>query len=95
MITRGDDSDAFGQPELLRINFVVPEEQTVSKAILKCGTLQLEFDEPVSPIDVNLTGEQTAILKDNNCCDFIMFDGNGKRLTIPCIAEVKTTEDKL
>lgn len=95
MITRGDDSDAFGQPELLRIKFVVPEGQSVSKAILKCGTLQLEFIEPISPIDVNLTGEQTAILKDNNCCDFIMFDSLGKRLTVPCIAEVKTTEDKL
>ena len=37
MLTRTDDTDAFGQDELLRINFSVPEGQSVSKAILICG----------------------------------------------------------
>lgn len=95
MITRGDDTSAFGQAELLRINFTVPEEQTVSKAILVCGALKMEFDEPVSPIDINLTSEQTAILKDNACCNLVLYDGEGKQLTIPCIAEFKTREGVL
>lgn len=92
MLTRGDDTNAFGQDELLRINFTVPEEQTVSKAILVCGDLELTFDEPVSPIQVILDKEQTKILKDNNCCNIILYDGNNRQLTIPCIAEFKTRD---
>ena len=92
MLTRTDDTNAFGQEELLRINFTVPEGQTVSKAILVCGNLKLTFNEPISPIRVNLNSEQTAILKDNNCCNLILYDANNRQLTIPCIAEFKTRE---
>lgn len=91
-ITRGDDTGAFGQGELLKINFAVPDGQTVNKAILVCGDLKLEFDEPVSPIEVGLDSTQTAILKDNNCCSFVLYDGSDRQLTIPCIAEIKTRE---
>lgn len=90
MLTRGDDTNAFGQDELLRINYVVPEGQTVTKIILICGDLELTFNSPVSPINVNLSSEQTAILKDNNCCNIVMYDGLNRQLTIPCIAEFKT-----
>ena len=92
MLTRTDDTNAFGQDELLRINFSVPEGQSVSKAILICGALELTFENPVSPIRVNLTGEQTAILKDNNCCNIELYDGYNRKITIPCIAEFKTRE---
>lgn len=95
MLTRGDDTDAFGQDEFLRINFTVPEGQTVTKAILVCGKLKLTFYNPVSPIEINLTGIQTAMLKDNNCCDIILYDGNNRHTTIPCIAEFKTRESAL
>lgn len=90
MLVRTDDTDAFGQEELLRINFTIPEGQTCNKAVLLCGDLKLDFITPVSPIRVNLTSEQTAILKDNNCCTIELFDGNNKKITIPCIAEFKT-----
>lgn len=95
MLTRTDDTDAFGQSELLRINYSVPEGQYVSKAILVCGNLKLTFESPISPIEVNLTSSQTAILKDNNCCNLVLYDGNNKQLTIPCIAEFKTREGVL
>jgi hypothetical protein len=90
MLTRGDDTNAFGQDELLRINFTVPEEQTVSKAVLICGNLELTFDEPVSPIQVILDSEQTKILKDHNSCDLVLYDGQNRQLTLPCIAEFST-----
>lgn len=90
MLTRTDDTNAFGQSELLRINFTVPEGQTVTKMILVCGDLKISFDEPTSPINVTLTGEQTAVLKDTNCCNLVLYDENNKQLTIPCIAEFKT-----
>lgn len=90
MLVRTDDTNAFGQDELLRINITIPEGQTCSKAILYCGTLKLEFINPVSPINVNLSSEQTAVLKDNVCCDIELYDGLDRKLTIPCIAEFKT-----
>lgn len=92
MQIRGDDTNAFGQDEFLRINFTIPEGQTCNKAVLICGELKLEFVEPVSPIRIDLTSEQTAILKDNNCCDLILYDGLNRKQTIPCIAEFKTEE---
>lgn len=95
MLTRGDDTDAFGQDELLRINFTAPEGNTVTKAIFVCSNLKLEFIDPVSPIEIDLTSEQTAILKDNNCCNLVLYDENNKQLTIPCIAEFKTREGVL
>lgn len=95
MLVRTDDTDAFGQEELLKINFSVPEGQTVNKAILVCGDLKLTFDYPLNPININLTSQQTAILKDNNCCNLILYDGNNRQLTIPCIAEFKTREGVL
>lgn len=92
MLIRGDDTNAFGQDEFLRINYVLPEGQSCNKAVLVCGELRLEFIEPVSPIGVNLTSAQTAILKDNNCCDLELYDAQNRKLTIPCIAEFKTEE---
>lgn len=96
MITRTDDTDAFGQPELLRINFEIPEGQICTKAILVIndGALNLTFNNPISPIEVNLTGEQTALLRDDNCCSLKLYDGNNKQLTIPCIAEFKSEGKK-
>lgn len=97
MITRGDDTNAFGQSELLRINYSVPEGQTVTKAILVIGggKLKLTFENPVSPLEITLTHAQTQILLDNNCCDLVLYDGNNLRTTIPCIAEFKTREGVL
>lgn len=95
MLTRGDDSDAFGQEEFLRINYNVPAGQVVSRAILVCGALKLTFNNPSNPIEVNLTSEQTAILKDNNCCNIVLYDALNKQITIPCIAEFKTREGVL
>ena len=91
MLIRGDDTNAFGQDEFLRINFTVPEGQTVTKAVLIfCNGMRLEFSNPISPIGVTLTSAQTAILKDNNSVDIELYDGNNLHTTIPSIAEFKT-----
>ena len=93
MLVRTDDTDAFGQSELLRINLKIPEGQTVNKAVLYCGeSVKLEFIEPADTIEINLSGQQTAVLQDNNCCTIELYDGENKKLTIPCIAEFKTRE---
>lgn len=95
MLVRTDDTDAFKNPtddNFLKINFSIPEGQTCSKAILYCDSLKLEFIDPVSPIGIELSSEQTAILKDNVCGDIELYDGQNRKITIPCIFEFKTRE---
>ena len=94
MLVRTDDTGAFKSPDdekFLKINFTIPEGQTCNKAVLVIdGSLRIEFNNPTSPISTELTSEQTALLKDNNCCDIELYDGGNKKITIPCIAEFKT-----
>lgn len=96
MLVRTDDTGAFKDPsdeKFLKVNFTIPEGQTCNKAVLVIGgNLRLEFDNPTSPIETELTGTQTAILRDNNCCDIELYDGANRKITIPCIAEFKTRE---
>ena len=94
MLVRTDDTNAIkndNDPEFLKVYFTIPEGQTCNKAVIVIGdNIRLEFNEPVSPISTELTGEQTAILKDNNCVDLELYDGTNRKITIPCIAEFKT-----
>lgn len=94
MLVRTDDTNAFrsqNDDKFLRINFTIPEGQTCNKAVLIISDkIRLEFNEPISPIETDLTSEQTAILKDNNCVDLELYDGANRKITIPCIVEFKT-----
>lgn len=97
MITRTDDTDAFGQEGILKINVAIPEGQTVNKAILLInnGEITLEYNTPIFPISVNLNSEQTKILQDDNHCDLVLFDGNGKQKTIHCVAHFQSRKGVL
>lgn len=97
MITRTDDTDAFGQEGILKINVAIPEDQTVNKAILLInnGDIVLEYNAPIFPISVNLNSEQTKILQDDNHCDLILFDGNDKQLTIHCVAHFSSRKEAI
>lgn len=91
MLTRGDDTKAFGQEDFIKINVTVPEGQTVSKAILKINDkFSFEFEFPIFPVYVNLNSEQTQALEDDNNCDLILFDNEGNQFTVPCIAYFNT-----
>ena len=95
MLVRTDDTGAFkdeNDPKFLEVYFAIPKGQTCNKAVIVInkGKIRLEFNEPVSPIGTELTSEQTAILKDNNCIDLELYDGANRKITIPCIAEFKT-----
>ena len=94
MLVRTDDTNAFkniDDSEFLQVYFTIPEGQTCNKAVIVIGdNIKLEFIEPVSPIGIDLTSTQTAILKDNNCVNLELYDGANRKITIPCIAEFKT-----
>ncbi len=95
MITRTDDTDAFGQSEFLKIKVKIPEGETVTKAILLIndGEITLEYDNPTFPIGVVLNTKQTAILHDDNHCDLILFDGRNKQKTIHCVAHFNSEKE--
>lgn len=81
MITRGDDTGAFGQ-HWLKVNVDIPVTWVVSRAELRVGSLLLDFEEPEFPMLVNLTSSQTAQLKDSNACYIALYDEDGLKQTI-------------
>ena len=96
MFIRTDDSDAFGQEPILKINFAIPENQSVSKAIVLINKeITLEYNFPNFPLGIHLNSKQSSQLKDDNCIDLILYDENGKQYSIPCVAHFKTGKEVL
>ena len=80
-IYKGDDTNAFGQ-NLLRITFTVPENKKVTKAKFICGKNVVKtFNNPVSPLLVNLTSKETELLDRYNTCYFTIYDEFGLQYT--------------
>ena len=81
MITQGDSTSAFGN-KFLEVNLVVPSGQTVSKAVFVCGAVSIEYQNPVFPLLINLTSEQTSELKcGKNTGYLVVYDSNGQKRT--------------
>lgn len=79
-IYKGDDTNAFGQ-NFLQINFTVPDGYTVSKAEFRCGSIIKTFENPVAPIIINLSAEETSKLDYQNICYLAVYDENGLKQT--------------
>lgn len=78
---RGDDTNSFNQVWGV-INAEFPEDWIVIGAEFKVGNLPaLYFDNPEFPIEVNLSTEQTALLKDVNTCYLALYDEQGRKQT--------------
>ena len=79
---KGDDYNAFGENWVL-IELDFPEDWVISKAEFKVGNLPLmKFIDPVFPIVVNLTSEQTINLKDVNTCYMAIYDEENRKKTL-------------
>lgn len=83
-IFRGDSTMAFGS-DWLEIDAEFPDDtwaERISMAQFKVSNLPvMTFENPVFPLTINLTSEQTALLKDVNDCYLAVFDENGYKLT--------------
>ena len=66
-IYRFDDTAAFGQ-DFIIINAIIPDGWEISKAVWKAGNIVKEFQNPVFPIKINLTSEETGQLQSLNTC---------------------------
>ena len=80
MLYRGDDTDAFGQ-RFITINLENATGLTITKAEFKCGYLLKTFENPVFPIDISLTSEETSKLSQNNSCYLAIYDEQGRKHT--------------
>lgn len=81
MITQGDSTSAFGM-SFLEVNLENIVGKTVSKIIFVCGSVKIEYENPVFPLTVNLTSEQSEKLRcGKNTAYLIAYDENNQPTT--------------
>lgn len=89
-IFKGDNTGAFNNT-FLKINLRMPEgfeETPISKAKFKVSNLPtMIFNNPVFPLQINLTSAQTAQLKQQNTCYLAIYDEEGRKAT--CKGNIK------
>lgn len=79
-IYKGDSTGAFGN-NFITINLDNPNDYVVSRVVFVCGCIQKSFENPVFPLTVNLTSEETATLKPSNVCYLVAYDSEGRQKT--------------
>lgn len=79
-IFKGDDSGAFGN-NFITINLDNPLGYPISKAIFVCGCIQKPFKNPVFPLTINLTSQETVKLRSSNVCYLVVYDSEGRQKT--------------
>lgn len=80
-IYRGDDTGAF-DGKFLQINLNNLSEKVITKAEFRCGAIFKVFENPLFPIDINLTSEETLKLQDENSAFLAIYDEQGRKKTI-------------
>lgn len=82
-IYKGDNTGAFSEGSFLKINVNgIPEGFEVSKAEIKIGILPvIEVENPVFPLGINLTSEQTSVLMNKNNIYVALYDSEGRKKT--------------
>lgn len=80
-INRGDNTGAFGN-DFLRIYLNNPNNLAIQKAVFQInGDLEKEFYDPIFPLRINFTGEETNMLHQFNTCKLALWDEFGRRRT--------------
>lgn len=80
-INRGDNTGAFGT-DFLRIYLNNPNNLYIQKAVFQVnGSLEKEFIDPIFPLRVNFTGQETEMLCQVNHCKLALWDASGRRRT--------------
>lgn len=79
-IFKGDDTGAFGN-NFITINLDNPNNYEVSRVVFVCGCIQKSFENPLFPLTINLTSEETNSLKASNVCYLVAYDSEGRQKT--------------
>lgn len=80
-INKGDNTGAFGN-DFLRIYLNNPNNLYIQRALIQInGDLEKDYFEPVFPLRVNFTGEETNLLHQVNTVKLALWDEYGRRRT--------------
>ena len=79
-IYKGDNTGAFGN-SFITINLSNPLDYPISKAIFVCGCFQKTFENPIFPLKINFTSEETKKLNISNVCYLVVFDSLNRQKT--------------
>lgn len=91
MLYRGDDTDAFNG-KFITIELENAENLIISKAEFKCGTILKTFENPLFPLQVSLSAEETAQLNYTNNCYLALYDEEGRKRT--CAGTITITSKR-
>ena len=91
-IYRNDDTNAFGN-EFLTIELDNEFNFIITKAEFQCGTVLKVYENPVFPLNVSLTREETKLLRSQNNCYLRVYDENSLRETCEGTIIVETKSE--
>lgn len=77
---RGDDTDAFGG-NFIRVNIKNNTTYKITKCVWSCGTVKKTYDNPIFPLIINLTSDETSKLLSQNTCYLAVYDEYGRKKT--------------
>ena len=81
MIRKGDDTNAFDF-SFLTVNLKNSEQYTITKAEIRIGILTKTIENPVFPLDIALSREETMSLSTcGNDCYMAVYDTEGRKYT--------------
>jgi len=79
-IYKGDDTGSFGNT-FITIDINNPLGYPISKAIFVCGCIEKSFENPIFPLTVNFTSEETRKLGAINTGYLVVYDSQGRQRT--------------
>ena len=80
-INKGDNTGAFGN-DFLRIYLNNPNNLYIQRALIQInGDVEKEYYDPIFPLRVNFTGEETNLLQQVNTIKLALWDEYGRRRT--------------
>lgn len=94
IIYKSDDTGAFGN-NFITINLENPSEYPISKAIFICGCLQKTFTNPVFPLIINFSSQETKKFGGTNICYLVVYDLEGRQKTCKGTLTFKAQEGVL
>lgn len=89
MLYRGDDTDAFNR-KFLTLELENAEGLKISKAEFRCGAISKVFEDPIFPIDITLTKEETEQLSGDNRGYLALYDEFGRKFTLDSYILIET-----
>ena len=75
-----DDTNAFDN-NFLTIELENATGLAISKAEFRCGKIFKTFENPMFPLTVNFSSEETELLNYTNACYLAVYDEQGRKRT--------------